>query len=118
MGYLGGEVSIELCMNKGSKRFERGWLFKGLNFTGRASEQWSITGPNGSGKSTLLLSLGGYIELTEGSLSLRFSGRDWPDLHISRHTALASHFLTFSLSNLPTTSASSSGQGGSDLLPP
>jgi len=93
MGYLGGEVSIELCMNKGSKRFERGWLFKGLNFTGRASEQWSITGPNGSGKSTLLLSLGGYIELTEGSLSLRFSGRDWPDLHISRHTALASPYL-------------------------
>jgi ABC-type multidrug transport system ATPase subunit len=86
-------ASVRLRMNSGSKRFDRGWLFKNLDFFGKASEKWAITGPNGSGKSTLLLSLGGYIELTEGKLSLCISGRDWPDLHISRHTVLASPYL-------------------------
>ncbi|MBM3918645.1 MAG: ATP-binding cassette domain-containing protein [Sphingomonadales bacterium] len=89
----GSEPTFDLRLNGGSKRFERGWLFKNLNFIGRASERWAITGPNGSGKSTLLLSLGGYIELTEGRISLRCSGRDWPDVQISRFTVLASPYL-------------------------
>lgn len=90
---LGGSESTQLRMSSGGKRFERGWLFKNLDFIGHASEQWAITGPNGSGKSTLLLSLGGYLELTEGNLALHYSGRDWPEVQISQHTALASPYL-------------------------
>ncbi|MFZ9939276.1 MAG: ABC transporter ATP-binding protein [Bacteroidia bacterium] len=90
---LGDTAPIDLRMNKGGKRFERGWLFKHLDFRGQSSEQWAITGPNGSGKSTLLLSLGGYLSLTEGKLSLHFAERDWPEEQISRHTALASPYL-------------------------
>lgn len=89
----GSAAPIILRMSSGGKRYDRGWLFKNLDFIGRASEQWAITGPNGSGKSTLLLSLGGYVELTAGKLALRYSGRDWPDIQISRHTALASPYL-------------------------
>lgn len=90
---LGGSESTQLRMSSGGKRFERGWLFKNLDFNGHASEQWAITGPNGSGKSTLLLSLGGYLELTEGNLALHYFGRDWPEVQISRHTVLASPYL-------------------------
>jgi len=93
MGEPGHVSQVNLRLIGAGKRFERGWIFRNLNFCGQEGERWAITGPNGSGKSTLLLSLGGYLELTEGGLSLTHANRTRPDGQVSRFTALAAPYL-------------------------
>jgi len=78
MGEQDHVSQVNLRLEGAGKRFERGWIFRNLNFCGQEGERWAIKGPNGSGKSTLLLSMGGYLELTEGGLSFTHANRTRP----------------------------------------
>jgi ABC-type multidrug transport system ATPase subunit len=51
-----------------SKRFNREWIFRNLNFTFTSGNTYAITGPNGSGKSTLLQVLWGQMPPSSGTL--------------------------------------------------
>lgn len=51
-----------------SKRFNREWIFKDLNYQFNAPGTFAITGPNGSGKSTLLQVLWGQMVPSAGSI--------------------------------------------------
>ena len=51
-----------------SKRFNRDWIFRSLDYTFEAGRIYAITGPNGSGKSTLLQVLWGQVPPTAGTL--------------------------------------------------
>jgi ABC-type multidrug transport system ATPase subunit len=48
------------------KRFNRQWIFKGINYTFTSGTAYAITGHNGSGKSTLLQVIAGATQLSEG----------------------------------------------------
>jgi ABC-type multidrug transport system ATPase subunit len=51
-----------------SKRYNREWIFRGLDYTFDAGHTYAVTGPNGSGKSTLLQVLWGQVPPTAGTL--------------------------------------------------
>lgn len=50
------------------KRYNRDWIFRGVHLEFQSGQAYAITGPNGSGKSTLLQSIGGMLQLSEGSI--------------------------------------------------
>src|ERR1700733_13283513 len=51
------------------RRFNRDWIFRGLNYTFQAGSIYAILGPNGSGKSTLLQVLNGSLGPSAGKIS-------------------------------------------------
>jgi len=60
---------MKIVLDKVSKRFNRDWLFKDLDFQFNLSTAYAITGPNGSGKTTLLKIIAGMMPCTLGSVS-------------------------------------------------
>lgn len=58
------------------RRFNRDWIFRGINYTFKGGESYAILGPNGSGKSTLLQVLNGSLAPSAGTIS--FSLQDKP----------------------------------------
>ncbi len=50
------------------KKFNRDWIFKGIDFTSNPSDRVAIIGPNGSGKSTLLQVISGVLSPNEGEI--------------------------------------------------
>jgi ABC-type multidrug transport system ATPase subunit len=61
---------MKIKLSNAGKRFNREWIFRraGLEFV--SGNAYAITGPNGSGKSTLLQSIGGMLQLSEGTIEL------------------------------------------------
>lgn len=51
-----------------SKKYNKEWLFKNLDYTFNINESYAITGLNGSGKSTLLQIIAGFVLSTEGKI--------------------------------------------------
>jgi ABC-type multidrug transport system ATPase subunit len=61
---------MKIKLSNAGKRFNREWIFRraGLEFV--SGNAYAITGPNGSGKSTLLQSIGGMLQLSEGTIEM------------------------------------------------
>lgn len=55
-------------LTSAGKRFNREWIFRHADLEFNSSNSYAITGPNGSGKSTMLQSIGGMLQLSEGSI--------------------------------------------------
>src|ERR671913_494788 len=64
----GSEPAFSITCTKLSKRFNREWIFKDLDYHFTSGTTHVITGPNGSGKSTLLQVLWGQVPATSGTL--------------------------------------------------
>ena len=50
------------------KKFNRDWIFKGIDFTSNPADRIAIIGPNGSGKSTLLQVISGILSPNAGAI--------------------------------------------------
>ncbi len=50
------------------RRFNREWIFKGINYSFEQGASYAILGPNGSGKSTLLQVISGSLTPSEGRI--------------------------------------------------
>jgi ABC-type multidrug transport system ATPase subunit len=76
-----------------SKRFNREWIFKNLNYSFKSGNTYAITGPNGSGKSTLLQLLWGQLPQTSGSI--RYTSEDTiiPIEEIYKHVSIATPYM-------------------------
>jgi ABC-type multidrug transport system ATPase subunit len=59
---------MKIKLSNAGKRFNREWIFRHADLEFISGSSYAITGPNGSGKSTLLQSLGGMLQLSEGSI--------------------------------------------------
>lgn len=83
---------MRIKLSNAGKRFNREWIFRhaDLEFTG--DHAYAVTGPNGSGKSTLLQSLGGMLQLSEGSISFELNGAV-KDEELYRHVTLCAPYL-------------------------
>lgn len=62
-------MALKIKLSNAGKRFNREWIFRKVNLEFAAPTAYAITGPNGSGKSTLLQSIGGMLQLSEGSIA-------------------------------------------------
>ena len=59
---------MKIKLSQAGKRFNREWIFRNADLEFIAGTSYAVTGHNGSGKSTLLQSLGGMLQLSEGTI--------------------------------------------------
>jgi len=84
---------LSIKVNDLSKRFNREWIFKNLNYTFQSGKTYAITGPNGSGKSTLLQVLWGQLPQTSGSIAYSSLNKNIPIEEIFGHVSIAAPYM-------------------------
>ncbi len=84
-------MTIEL--SNAGKRFNRDWIFRGVNYRFEAGNAYAITGSNGSGKSTLLQSIAGSITLSTGDCIYTQQNKELPDESIYQQLSMAAPYL-------------------------
>lgn len=60
---------MKIVLSNISKRYNRNWVFKDINYEFSSEQAYVISGANGSGKSTLLQLLSGSITPTQGIIN-------------------------------------------------
>jgi ABC-type multidrug transport system ATPase subunit len=84
---------MKISMTKLGKRYNREWIFRGLNKVLHNGNAYAIIGPNGSGKSTLLQVIAGSTTFSEGTVSYELAGRVVEeDIHY-RYISMAAPYL-------------------------
>lgn len=76
-----------------SKRFNREWIFRDINFSFGGHNIIAVTGPNGSGKSTLLQVLSGYIPPSAGTITYEVSGKPVASDEVFQHISFAAPYM-------------------------
>ena len=59
---------MQISLQQASKRFNKEWIFRNLDYTFELGQHYALIGNNGSGKSTLLQIIAGYSSLTKGAI--------------------------------------------------
>ena len=60
---------MKIQLERIGRRFNREWIFRGIDYSFTTDNSYAILGRNGSGKSTLLQIIAGSLTPSEGSLS-------------------------------------------------
>lgn len=60
---------MKILLSNAGKRYNREWIFRRASLEFESGKAYAITGSNGSGKSTLLQSIGGMLQVSEGSVT-------------------------------------------------
>ncbi len=76
-----------------SKRFNREWIFKDLNYEFNSPGAYAIVGPNGSGKSTLLQVLWGQMVQSAGSLLYESDNHEILQSDFFTHISIATPYM-------------------------
>lgn len=75
------------------RRFNRDWIFKGVNYTFTSGESYAVLGPNGSGKSTLLQVVNGSLSPSKGTIAFTNNGTGVEVEHVFKYLSLAAPYL-------------------------
>lgn len=75
------------------RRFNRDWIFRGIDYTFTIGESYAILGPNGSGKSTLFQVVNGSLSPSVGTISYNFDGANIAAENIFQKLSLAAPYL-------------------------
>lgn len=84
---------LSIYANNLSKRYNREWIFRNLNYTFEQGKTYAITGPNGSGKSTLMQILWGQLPMSEGALSYSRDGQSIESDAIFKQVSIATPYM-------------------------
>ena len=84
---------MKIKLSKAGKRFNREWIFRRADLEFVSGSAYAITGPNGSGKSTFLQSVGGMLQLSEGSIEYTIDNRQLPIEEAYQHTSFCAPYL-------------------------
>nr|MBH8575609.1 ABC transporter ATP-binding protein [Dendronalium phyllosphericum CENA369] len=83
---------MQITLENLGRRFNREWIFKGIDYTFSSENKYAILGPNGSGKSTLLSVLLGSLTPSEGKISYAHDKALTAE-QIFNHVSLAAPYL-------------------------
>ncbi|HEY0244641.1 MAG TPA: ATP-binding cassette domain-containing protein [Mucilaginibacter sp.] len=84
---------MKITLENIGRRFNREWIFRGIDHTFTQGETYAILGPNGSGKSTLLQVLNGSLSPSTGKLSYFTGAREVVAEEIFSYLSLAAPYL-------------------------
>jgi ABC-type multidrug transport system ATPase subunit len=84
---------MKIVLQNISRRFNRDWIFRGVDYTFSAGESYAVLGSNGSGKSTLLAVLNGSLTPSEGSISYFFEDKEVDVEQVFQYLSLAAPYL-------------------------
>lgn len=85
--------NMTISLDKISKRFNREWIFRDINFETRKNSSIAIIGPNGSGKSTLLQIIAGNLLASSGNVTYSDNGTTIPDDKIYQYISFTAPYL-------------------------
>jgi ABC-type multidrug transport system ATPase subunit len=85
--------SISIRLTDLSKRFNREWIFKNINYQFNSGQFYAITGPNGSGKSTLMQVLSGLVPPSSGKIMYSMGEGVIPSEEIYKHITYAAPYM-------------------------
>ena len=85
--------SIKITLENIGRRFNREWIFRGMDYTFISGETYAILGPNGSGKSTLLQVLNGSLSQSAGIISYFYDDKPVEVEQVFQHLSLAAPYL-------------------------
>ena len=84
---------LSIKLNQIGRRFNRDWIFRGIDYTFNVGESYAVLGPNGSGKSTLLQVLNGSLTPSTGTINF-FEADKLIDIeNVFQHLSLAAPYL-------------------------
>ncbi|HVW95630.1 MAG TPA: ATP-binding cassette domain-containing protein [Mucilaginibacter sp.] len=75
------------------RRFNRDWIFRGVDYTFSSGNTYAILGPNGSGKSTLLQVLNGSLAPSVGTLVYSYNNTAVEVSEVYKYLSLAAPYL-------------------------
>lgn len=84
---------MKIVLDKVSKKFNRDWLFKDLDYKFSMANAYAITGPNGSGKTTLLKLISGMIPCTQGTITHYLDGKEIDPEYIYRYISFVAPYM-------------------------
>ncbi len=84
---------MQINLTQIGKRFNREWVFKGIDLEISSGSRLAILGSNGSGKSTLLQIISGILSPTDGKVSYIFNEQEISVEEIYQQISIASPYL-------------------------
>jgi len=97
-------MNFSILLQNIGRRFNRDWIFRGVDYTFQSGSIYAVLGPNGSGKSTLLQVLNGSLGPSVGKISYTFNEKPVEVEAVYEHLSLATPYLEliedFSLSEM------------------
>jgi ABC-2 type transport system ATP-binding protein len=84
---------MKILLNNASKRYNRQWIFQGLDYTFEPGERHALLGNNGSGKSTLLQCIAGAIQLSKGNIQYNSKEQQLEADLVFNHIGFAAPYL-------------------------
>jgi ABC-type multidrug transport system ATPase subunit len=89
---------MQITLSNAGKRYNKEWIFRGIDFSFISGKSYAIVGPNGSGKSTLLQTIAGAIHPSEGKCKWETRGGSngisiINDELVYQHLAIAAPYL-------------------------
>jgi len=84
---------MKITLEKLSRRFNREWIFKDIDYTFEQGQSYAILGINGSGKSTLLQVLSGALTPSSGNLAYTLNSQKVDVEGIYNYLIIAAPYL-------------------------
>ena len=84
---------MKIALENIGRRFNRDWIFRGIDYSFNAGESYAILGPNGSGKSTLLQVLNGSLTPSAGTINFFDGDRPIDIEKVFQQLSLAAPYL-------------------------
>jgi len=84
---------MKITLENIGRRFNRDWIFRGIDYTFISGKIYAVLGPNGSGKSTLLQVLNGSLSSSAGNISYFFKDKPVEIEVVYKHLSLAAPYL-------------------------
>ena len=84
---------MQISLEHLSKKYNREWIFKDVNYQFHQGESYAITGANGSGKSTLIKIISGAIPANSGKIGYLFQGSEIENEDIYRYICMATPYM-------------------------
>lgn len=93
MNYEPSTMNYRITLENIGRRFNRDWIFRGIDHTFTQGETYAILGPNGSGKSTLLQVLNGSLSPSAGKISYFYGDKEIEAEDVFQHLSLAAPYM-------------------------
>lgn len=84
---------MKITLQNIGRRFNREWIFRGINYTFENNGGYAILGSNGSGKSTLLQILNGSLAPSAGELGYTYKDQKVEPELVFTYLSLAAPYL-------------------------
>jgi ABC-type multidrug transport system ATPase subunit len=84
---------MNITLNNIGRRFNRDWIFRGIDYTFTSGDSYAILGPNGSGKSTLLQVLNASLSPSAGTINFTFQDKPVEPEQVFNYLSLAAPYL-------------------------